>query len=196
MVDFDRVYYHFDSSLKKISACKVIAILFGRSGYSQAIYLLLQTPTHTMEREYGYANCRLYATAEDALQATIGNAEPIEFPTTSFDVLFPAYCKHIRDFGYGFAPTDGRTYVFDGRVTPIRADISYLTIDKQGCHVCIASSTNSKKTVYLSKEDCIRAEIEGIQIVEFADEPAPAPAPAPESAPAKPKIHTLHFVEL
>lgn len=54
-----------------------------------------------------------------------------------------------------------------------------------------------KRLEQMSMEDCIKAEIEGISIVDFADdEPAPAPAPAPESAPAKPKIHTLHFVEL
>lgn len=195
MVDFDKVYYIFDENKRQIVACKVKALVFARGNYGSHVYYQLQTPTEVrFAVEY---QRKLYATAEDALQSTIGKGTPVEFPKTSFKVLFPAYCTYLTGFGEGFAPTDDRTFVFRSSVTPIRAKMTYLTIDKYGCHVCVEGAIdNGKKKVYLSKEDCIKAEVEGIQIVEFADEPAPAPAPAPESAPAKPKIHTLHFVEL
>lgn len=196
MVDFDRVYYIFDEGKKQILACKVRAIVFAGTEYGARTFLRLQTPTDTKTIiEY---HCKLYASAEDALQSTIGNAKPIDFPKTSFKTLFPQYCKPISGYGCAFAPTDDTTFRFsDGKVTAIRANILYLAIDKQGCHVCVDSTDSKGRKIYLTKEDCIKAEIEGISIVDFADdEPAPAPAPAPESAPAKPKIHTLHFVEL
>ena len=196
MVDFDRVYYIFDEGKKQILACKVRAIVFAGTEYGARAFLLLRTPTDTKTViEY---HCKLYASAEDALQSTIGNAKPIDFPKTSFSTLFPQYCKHISGYGCAFAPTDDTTFRFyNGKVTATRANILYLTIDKQGCHVCVDSTDDKGRKIYLTKEECIKAEIEGISIVDFADdEPAPAPAPAPESAPAKPKIHTLHFVEL
>ena len=193
MVDFDRVYYIFDEGKKQILACKVKAIVFAQSEYGTYPFLRLQTPTDTKTIvEY---RCKLYASAEDALQSTIDNATPIQFPKTSFKTLVPSYCDHISGFGYGFIPTNKTTFKFsNGKVTAIRANILYLVIDKQGCHVCVDVKDEGKR-VYLTKEDCVKAEIEGISIVDFADD-APAPAPVPESAPAKPKIHTLHFVEM
>lgn len=196
MVDFDRVYYIFDEGKKQILACKVKAIVFAQSEYGTYPFLRLQTPTDT--KTIVEHRCKLYASAEDALQSTIDNATPIQFPKTSFKTLFPSYCDHISGFGYGFIPTNKTTFKFsNGKVTAIRADILYLVIDKQGCHVCVESQFINGKKIYLTKEDCIKAEIEGISIVDFGeDDLAPAPASVPESTPAKPKIHTLHFVEM
>ena len=75
--------------------------------------------------------------------------------------------------------------------------MTYLAIDRNGCHVCVPKTTNNLcRKVYLSKEDCIKAEIEGLAIVDFPDEPtAPVVFDLPEE-PKKPKIHTLHFVEM
>ena len=195
MVDFDRVYYIFDEGKKQILACKVKAIVFAQSERGLYPFLRLQTPTDT--KTIVEHCCKLYASAEDALQSTIGNDTPIQFPKTSFNDLFPQYCQHIGGYGYGFTPTDKTTFKFSNcKVTAIRANILYLVIDKQGCHVCVDSKEDGKR-VYLTKEDCIKAEIEGISIVDFGeDDLAPAPASVPEPTPAKPKIHTLHFVEM
>lgn len=82
MVDFDRVYYIFDEGKKQILACKVRAIVFAGTEYGARAFLLLRTPTDT-KTVIDY-HCKLYASAEDALQSTIGNAQPIDFPKTSF----------------------------------------------------------------------------------------------------------------
>ena len=70
--------------------------------------------------------------------------------------------------------------------------IDYFLVCKDGCFIRTRKTGPSNITYYLSKEDCIREQLNGLVIDDFAEEPITLQI---NVLPNAPKIHTLKFIE-
>jgi hypothetical protein len=198
VVDYDKTYYFLDEQKKRIVACKIESIFVGAvAGFTDllGVYFRLRTPAGIYQQIIDDA--RLFETSEDCLQYTIGKAQPCKFKSVSFKDLFP---EHIIQYSRTlFNPTPKKCFAFvNGKVTKVYANILHVVFDKNGCNVCVAERNDRGHKVYLNLETCVMEQVDGLQIVDFAEEEKPVQSTTdPEtSKPQTPKVHTLHFVEL
>lgn len=198
VVDYDKTYYFLDEQKKRIVACKIESIFLAMSDCNSKslwAFFRLRTPAGIYQRVVD--DTRLFDTAEDCLQYSIGNAKPCKFERVCLKELFPEYV--IASYTTIFNPAPKKCFAFvDGKVTKVYANILHVVIDKNGCNVCVSEHDNRGHKVYLNLETCVMEQVDGLQIVDFAEEEKSVQNTTdPETeTPKTPKVHTLHFVEL
>lgn len=199
VVDYDKTYYFLDEQKKRIVACKIESIFLAMSDCNSKslwAFFRLRTPAGIYQRVVD--DTRLFETAEDCLQYTIDNATPCKFESVSFKDLFPEYI--VSSYTTIFNPTPKKCFAFvDGKVTKVYANILHVVIDKNGCNVCVSEHDNRGHKVYLKLETCVMEQVDGLQIVDFAEKetkPVQNTTDPETETPKTPKVHTLHFVEL
>lgn len=196
MVDYDKVFYYLEESKRRIVACKIKAVVLGRSETIPYTYFILNTPTGVKSAQSN--SIRLFESADDCLQYTIGKAEPYRFETRTIKDILPDECST----GYQsllFDPTYKRCFIFSqGQVKNASFEMMYVVFDKSGCTICVPKTTsNLCQKIYLSKEDCIKEQVDGMSIVDFSeDDDTPQTIEVVVSAKKRePKIVTLCFIE-
>lgn len=195
MVDYDKVFYFLEEKNRQIVACKIKAVVLGRSETISFFYFVLNTPTGVKVVETG--SIRLFKSAEDCLQYTIGQADTYRFETACIKDVLPNECS----MGYQtllFNPTHKRCFVFSqGKVMNTSAEMRYVVFDRNGCTICIPKTTsNLCQKIYLSKEDCVKENVNGMSIVDFPeDNDTPQTTEVVVSTKREPKIVTLCFIE-
>lgn len=198
-VDFDKTYYYLD--IRTVTACKIESIyLCYESQSSVSVCYILNTPMGKKIRKKS-AELRFFESAEDCIQYTIGKAQPIYFKERNFKSLFPDECVEGWNNTF-FDPTRNKCYYFSqrgGKVENTGMPMRFVIIDKSGLTIGIGKTrTNLCEKVYLSKEDCVREQINGIQIMDFAEdetEPCKVQKVSVSQKKREPRVVTLRFIE-
>lgn len=195
MVDYDKVFYFLEEKNRQIVACKIKAVVLGREERIPYTYFMLNTPMGV--RSVNTSNIRLFESSEECLQYTIGQSSSYRFETVCIKDILPNECR----MGYQnllFNPTHKRCFVFtQGRVANASVEMQYVVFDKSGCTICVPKTTiNLCQKIYLSKEDCVKEQVNGMSIVDFSDDDdAPQTTEVVVSTKREPKIVTLCFIE-
>lgn len=197
LVDYDKTYYYLN--IRSVTACKIKGVVIGYEDRLLKTFFIITTPIGT--KIVKMDDIRFFHSAEDCLQYTIGNATPVKFTEKTFKEIFPEECR----MGYQslkFKPTFEKGYYFSargGKIEVTTMPMRCIVFVKDGCLIGIDKTRiNLCEKVYLSKEDCVKAEIDGIQIMDFAEdetEPCKVQKVSVSEKKREPRVVTLRFIE-
>lgn len=163
-IDFDNVYYWNNAEKNELTAFKVlaIAILAERQSY------FLQFPNKKMwiENFFEKEEKNIFSCKEDFFSNIKTQDNFFHQKHSSFSEVFSEY-KYSSVIGFKY-----HTYVWRDSApsSPKDVDINYFLITKSGATVCIAQKDAERRTIYLNKTDCIKSNLDGMTIKDFASD--------------------------
>lgn len=189
---FNRTYYKYEEN--KLVAFRVLAYAYTCIRQSLDIYglsFLVQFPNQQpcWENSFLTTKSKIFNSPDDFIKhQTTGNCEVDlywEIGRCVFSNL--AYAAVIGPKGNVWLWSD----TYNCPVNTFNASFTHFVVCEQGLFIGIPKSYCGDK-YYLSAEECIKDRLNGLEIVDFAEEPVKITI---NVLPNTPKIHTLRFIE-
>lgn len=186
---FNTTYYMFKD--EKLVAFRILAYAYKRRQYShlvlEGLSYLVQMPNEEPRwiDDFLTEKTRIFNSPEEFMKHQTGYDFAVELNWEKGKQVFPnlGYAAVIGLKGMVWqwsethnSPTDNFSPEFD-----------YFVVCADGLFVGI-----SKQDYYLSAEECVKGKLNGLEIVDFAEEPVKITI---NVLPNTPKIHTLRFIE-
>ncbi len=189
---FNRTYYKYEEN--KLVAFRVLAYAYTCIHPSLDMYglsFLVQFPNQQpcWMNSFLTTKSKIFNSPDDFIKhQTTGNCEIDlywEIGRCAFSNL--AFAAVIGPKGSVWSWSD----TYNCPVNNFNAKFNYFVVCEQGLFIGIPKSYGGDK-YYLSAEECIKDRLNGLEIVDFAEEPVKITI---NVLPNTPKIHTLRFIE-
>jgi hypothetical protein len=170
-IEFGKTYYAYDRDGNRLTAFKLLAVSFCPIGNDSRTVCYIKLPLeHPMWYAHFFDTFKIFKSGKDFTDYIMtGNGQH----KVTFDVFT---CDANDDDGCGFAVK--KTYRWDKRANrPVLVNslINHLFITKDCTYVGYSNEYRGEHGTlekgYATAEDCIRANMSGLEIVEF-DEPS------------------------
>ena len=170
-IELEKTYYAYDGEANRLIAFKLLAVSFCPIGNDSRTVCYIKLPQEQpMWYVHFFDTYKIFKSEKDFMDYMItGNGQH----KVMFDVFT---CEANDDDGSGFAVK--RTYRWDKcakRPILVKSLINHLFITKDCTYVGFSHEYRGElgtlEKGYSSAEDCIRANVSGLEIVEF-DEPS------------------------
>jgi hypothetical protein len=180
-LQFNTTMYMYQSATNELKAVRVMALAFESSS---SLLALVQFPGDVPFWCNDIFNNPMFTSKEHFFEYTTGNARPINFGWECVYYVYPDY-RHaavvsLKNFCWSWVKG---TASIGAKCPPIH----YFLITEDGTYACVG------KDYYTSREECVKANLNGLVIDDFADEEVFAIKTI--VLPATQKTHILRFVE-
>ena len=158
---YGKTYYWYNDQTRELTAFKVLAMALHTEGQSY----LLQFPdkkewiSNFFEKEYP----NIFSDKEDFFQNIISRDRHFLPISENIGEMFPAY-RYAAVVGF-----DRHTYVWRNGCPskPNNAYIRYFMFTSNGVSACISQKDIDGKSVYLTREECVRHNLNKTTIRDF-----------------------------
>lgn len=187
-IEFNKTYYRYDNN--NLIAFRILAIAIGEVNNAAASFYLVQTPNNEpiWTPNFLNENSILFSSTEHYLSYVAQQRKRLDL---SFKSFYDAF-KHLSSNQYLFEVD--KTYVWDDyHKKPIarRTYMYYLLITENGITIG-TNHYNERGKGYANLDDCIKAHLHNMQIIDFNDE---CEITIHVQQNTTPKVHVLKFVE-
>lgn len=191
-LEFNRTYYKYEGG--KLVAFRVLAYAYTCVNKTLSIYglsYLVQFPNQQpcWKNSFLTQETKIFNSPNDfIMHQSTGNYD-IDLCWEIGRSAFPdiAYAAVIGAKGKVWAWSEK----YNRPVNDFNAKFCYFVVCEQGLLICVYESYGKTK-YYLSAEECVKDRLNGLEIVDFAEEPVKITI---NVLPNTPKIHTLRFIE-
>ena len=179
-LEFNKTYYTFMSATNELRAFRVLALAV--TDCCGELCALVQYPNSEPIWVGGLFKKPIFETKEEYLNYAVSGSGTAELGWESFARVYPHY-RYASVIGF----RDKCWKWAEGQAKPVyNPKIEYFFINEEGTFACVSDG------YYISREECIKDNLNGVRINEFADEPVVIKTII---LPATQKIHTLRFIE-
>lgn len=191
-LEFNRTYYKYEGG--KLVAFRVLAYAYTQVGSSFDKYglsYLVQFPNQQpcWKDSFLTQDTKIFNSPDDFIKHQSTGHYEIDLCWEIGRIAFPdiAYAAVIG--------VKGKVWTWSKKyncpVNDFNSVFDYFVVCEQGLFIGIPKSYCGDK-YYLSAEECVKDRLNGLEIVDFAEEPVKFTINVP---PNTPKIHTLRFIE-
>lgn len=181
-LDYDSVYYMLYNG--KLTAFKIKAFSFHRDRY------LIQTPSSMEWVEFSTYSSVIFKSKEDYFSYLENKCSPIELKNELINPLDLPYFRRCVGCSSSYLTN---AYKWSIKEAKPKKEDSYI-IDVIFLGDSFVVFYELCKDCYDTYEQCLQANLDGMEIEEFAEEEIPT-FTITIKAETKPKIHTLRFIE-
>lgn len=194
-LEFNKTYYKLDNSGKRLIAFRILAYaVYSRLTTYELIELsyLVQFPNEQPRWINGFIgkNCHIFASKEDFLHHQITGKNQVYLNWSCSTYVFRSL-KRINAISFW-----GKVYAWSTTqncpTNDFAPTFTRFLVTKDTLLVQIRDTTCGYGKTYLTKEECIQDHIDGLEIIEFAEEPIEMNITI---LPNTKVTHTLRFIE-
>ena len=132
----------------------------------------------------------IFNSKEEFLYYQVNGTGKLELHWTEIQKLFPSLCDNqfftLRNKTWQWCPYQCKP------ICDFAPHIKNIFVSQHGLFINVATTHYSNRHIYLNKEDCVKAQLDGLGIVEFADEAITIDITI---LPSTKKVHVLRFQE-
>lgn len=186
---FNHTYYIFKD--EKLVAFRILAYAYKRKQYSHLVIdglsYLVQMPNEEPRwiDDFLTDKTRIFNSPEEFMKHQTGYDYAVELNWEKGQQVFPnlAYAAAIGLKGKVWIWSE----TYNSPVANFNPEFNYFVVCAEGLFIGI-----TKQEYYLSAEECVKGKLNGLEIVDFAEEPVKITI---NVLPNAPRIHTLRFIE-
>lgn len=183
-IQFNRTYYRFNVQRNELQAFRILAITLN---ISQHICALIQEPNCDEPRWVDdLFDDKIFTSVDKFVQHASNGASALYLGMRGIGDILTEY-RYAAIVGFR-----GLVWKWDTANKCATNDflprIRYILINEEGFYVCFGSS----EQFYLNKAECVRDNLSGVSIKDFAEDPYKITI---NVLPTTAKIHTLKFIE-
>lgn len=192
-LQFNKTYYLFEND--KLTAFRVLAIAFKRSGYNDYCCYLVQLPNQkpTWIESFITKSSRVFANQTDMFDYIGGNHQldlnvKLWFNAKNF---FEQFKKFDNNSNFLLDNNLHAEWVWDKtKKLPIKqiSRVKHVVITEDSVNISIDLPNGA----FATREECVKNQLNGFIIEDFAEDPIEIEITI---LPNKPKIHILRFIE-
>lgn len=193
-LEYNKTYYKYDND--KITAFRILAWAVYKNYVYSSLAYLVQLPNEEPKwiNNFIQSNSIIFTSKEQYFDYLVDSRNKHKFNWVSiYDVLDTKYKQTTYSGACELEFKNVLWYWSNDKGCPLSTSVyvEYFFGTENGIFIG-AQKYGCNTTYYMSKEECIKANVNGLVISDFAEEPIKVTI---NILPNQPKIHTLRFIE-